>query len=83
MLIRLEGKVVLENPLTVEIQKNYPDMFQLAEQLVTIMPTFLSFSLTPNEIAYIALHFMAAKERYKEQRKYNVHFRDFLISNAR
>ena len=72
MLIRLEGKVVLENPLTVEIQKNYPDMFQLAEQLVTIMPTFQSFSLTPNEIAYIALHFMAAKERYKEQRKYNV-----------
>ena len=36
------------------------------------MPTFNLFSLTPNEIAYIALHFMAAKERYKEQRKYNV-----------
>ncbi|WAW98035.1 PRD domain-containing protein [Streptococcus gallolyticus] len=72
MLIRLEGKVVLENPLTTEIQANYQEMCQLAEQVITTMPTFQSFSLTPNEIAYIALHFMAAKERYKEQRKYNV-----------
>ena len=72
MLIRLEGKVVLENPLTTEIQANYQEMYQLAEQVITTMPTFQSFSLTPNEIAYIALHFMAAKERYKEQRKYNV-----------
>lgn len=72
MLIRLEGKVVLENPLTTEIQANYQEMYQLAEQVITTMPTFQSFLLTPNEIAYIALHFMAAKERYKEQRKYNV-----------
>lgn len=72
MLIRLEGKVVLENPLTTEIQANYQEMYQLAEQVITTMSTFQSFSLTPNEIAYIALHFMAAKERYKEQRKYNV-----------
>lgn len=72
MLIRLEGKVVLENPLTTKIQANYQEMYQLAEQVITTMPTFQSFSLTPNEIAYIALHFMAAKERYKEQRKYNV-----------
>ncbi|WP_431769766.1 BglG family transcription antiterminator [Streptococcus gallolyticus] len=72
MLIRLEGKMVLENPLTTEIQANYQEMYQLAEQVITTMPTFQSFSLTPNEIAYIALHFMAAKERYKEQRKYNV-----------
>ena len=72
MLIRLEGKVVLENPLTAEIQKNYQEMYRLAEQVITNMPMFSSFSLTPNEIAYIALHFMAAKERYKEQQKYNV-----------
>lgn len=72
MLIRLEGKVVLENPLTSEIQANYQEMYQLAEQVITTMPTFQSFSLTPNETAYIALHFMAAKERYKEQRKYNI-----------
>lgn len=70
--IRLQGKVVMENPLTAEIQANYRDMYQLAERVVSNMPTFSPYTLSPNEIAYIALHFMAAKERYKEQRKYNV-----------
>ena len=72
MYIRLQGKVVMENPLTAEIQANYRDMYQLAERVVSNMPTFSTYTLSPNEIAYIALHFMAAKERYKEQRKYNV-----------
>ena len=53
-------------------QANYRDMYQLAERVVSNMPTFSPYTLSPNEIAYIALHFMAAKERYKEQRKYNV-----------
>ncbi|UOC10338.1 BglG family transcription antiterminator [Streptococcus equinus] len=72
MYIRLQGKVVMENPLTAEIQANYRDMYRLAERVVSNMPTFSPYTLSPNEIAYIALHFMAAKERYKEQRKYNV-----------
>ncbi len=72
MYIRLQGKVVMENPLTAEIQANYRDMYQLAERVVSNMPTFSPYTLSSNEIAYIALHFMAAKERYKEQRKYNV-----------
>ncbi|EFW89204.1 BglG family transcription antiterminator [Streptococcus equinus] len=72
MYIRLQGKVVMENPLTAEIQANYRDMYQLAERVVSNMPTFSAYTLSPNEIAYISLHFMAAKERYKEQRKYNV-----------
>lgn len=72
MYIRLQGNVVMENPLTAEIQANYRDMYQLAERVVSNMPTFSTYTLSPNEIAYISLHFMAAKERYKEQRKYNV-----------
>lgn len=72
MYIRLQGKVVMENPLTAEIQANYRDMYQLAERVASNMPTFSPYTLSPNEIAYISLHFMAAKERYKEQRKYNV-----------
>ena len=72
MFIRLQSRVVMENPLTAEIKANYRDMYQLAERVVANMPTFSAYTLSPNEIAYIALHFMAAKERYKEQRKYNV-----------
>ena len=72
MFIRLQSRVVMENPLTAEIKANYRDMYQLAERVVANMPTFSAYTLSPDEIAYIALHFMAAKERYKEQRKYNV-----------
>lgn len=72
MFIRLQGRVVMENPLTSEIRAKYNDMYELAEHVVKNMSTFSAYTLTPNEIAYIALHFMAAKERYKEQRKYNV-----------
>ena len=72
MFIRLQGRVEMENPLTSEIRAKYNDMYELAEHVVKNMPTFSAYTLTPNEIAYIALHFMAAKERYKEQRKYNV-----------
>lgn len=72
MLIRLESQVILENPLTAEIQSNYADMFLLAEEVMSSMSTFSHFYLSADEIAYIALHFMAAKERYKEQNKYNI-----------
>ncbi|MGT2802051.1 BglG family transcription antiterminator [Streptococcus henryi] len=71
-LIRLENKVVLDNPMTAEIMEMYLDMYQLAEQVISLMPTFSHFNLSKDEIAYIALHFMAAKERYKEQNKYNI-----------
>ena len=66
MFIRLQNRVVMENPLTAEIKANYRDMYQLAERVVANMPTFSAYTLSPNEIAYIALHFMAAKERHKE-----------------
>ena len=71
-LIRLEGRVVLENPLTEDIKTKYLDMYLLAERVISKMPTFSPFVLSDDEIAYIALHFMAAKERYKEQNKYNI-----------
>ncbi len=72
MYIRLENDVVLDNPLADEVEQKYPDMFQLAEETLSLMPTFSQFSVSKDEIAYIALHFMAAKERYKEYKKYNV-----------
>lgn len=72
MLIRLENEVILDNPLTDEIEKKSPDMYQLAEKTLSLMPTFSQFSVSKDELAYIALHFMAAKERYKEHKKYNI-----------
>lgn len=72
MYIRLENGIVLENPLTQKIQSNYPDMYDLARKVMARISLFQSFSLTENETAYIALHLMAAQERYKEEQKYNI-----------
>lgn len=66
LLIRLENGIVLENPMTNDILVNYRDMYFLAERVMSQLPTFKRFSLSQDEIAYIALHFMAAQERYKE-----------------
>ena len=72
MLIRLESKVLLENPMTSEILENYKDMYLLSEKVMSSMPIFSHFYLSSDEIAYIALHFMAVSERHKEQNKYNI-----------
>lgn len=72
MLIRLESQVNLENPMTTEIQEKYKEMYRLAEEILHSMWLFKNFWLSADEIAYVALHFMAARERLKEQNKYNV-----------
>lgn len=72
MLIRLKARISLENPLAQEIQAQYPEMYQRAATVIGRMPTFADFKLSSSEIAYIALHFMAARERYRESKKYSV-----------
>ncbi|WP_162011746.1 BglG family transcription antiterminator [Streptococcus sp. S784/96/1] len=72
LLIRLESHVALDNPLTADIQSNYGDMYHWAELTIAKMPLFERFQLSADELAYIALHFMAGRERYKEKYKYNI-----------
>ncbi|MGT2906240.1 BglG family transcription antiterminator [Streptococcus dentiloxodontae] len=72
LLIRLESRIILENPMTDDIVQNYKEMYHLAEKVMSHLSAFSSFYLSQDEIAYIALHFMAAQERYKEQNKYNI-----------
>lgn len=70
--IRLESRINLENPLSEDVLNDYSDMYALAQRLLMKMPSFSSYSLTVDENAYIALHFMAARERYKEEHKFNI-----------
>ena len=73
LLIRLSGQISLENPLREEIQGHYQKSYQLAEQLMSALPVFAGYALSRDELSYIALHFMAANERYKEHHnKYNI-----------
>lgn len=72
LYLRLANHIVLGNPLLDDIFKNYRSAFDLAQEVLKAMPSFAHYDLSDDEIAYVALHFMAAKERLKEDQKYNV-----------
>lgn len=72
LYLRSSSGITLDNPLLEDIKANYPQAFELAEKTLNAMPSFDDFTLSEDEIAYVALHFMAAQERFKEQLKFNV-----------
>lgn len=72
LLIRLENKIVLENPLLNDIEANYGETFELAQNIMAAFPLFRGFELSDDELAYITLHFLASIERFKEKSKHNI-----------
>lgn len=72
LLIRLENKIILENPLLSDIENNYRETLDLSRQIMALMPTFATYHLSEDELAYITLHFLASIERFKEKSKHNI-----------
>lgn len=70
--VRLQSQVDLENPLTEDIRSKYSQMFHLAGETSSLMSIFDQYHISDDEIAYVALHFMAARERYNEDKKYTI-----------
>ncbi|MDO5079464.1 MAG: transcription antiterminator, partial [Streptococcus minor] len=71
LMERLENDVHLDNPLLDEIKANYMDAFSLTRTMLSYLEVLQVEELSEDEIAYIALHIMAALERYKEEHKPN------------
>lgn len=69
---RLKNEIHLDNPLLGDIKSNYSEAFQITKDLVAQLAFTKPYQVSDDEIAYIALHLMAALERYKEQHKLNV-----------
>ncbi|MGT2751015.1 BglG family transcription antiterminator [Streptococcus orisasini] len=69
---RLKIDVHLDNPLLTDIKEQYGSVFQLTKELLEDLSAFADYTLSDDEIAYIALHLMAALERQKEEHKLNV-----------
>ena len=44
----------------------------MTRDLLAAMPLFGDEELPDDEVAYVALHFMAAMERHKENQKFNI-----------
>lgn len=72
LLVRWQNHVVLENPLLKDIQQQYSSVLAMTRELLQAMPIFSKENLSDDEVAYVALHFMAALERLKEKQKFNI-----------
>lgn len=72
LLMRLEHGVTLENPLLYEIREKYGDILKLTKKYLSAMSIFNGYKVSDSEWAYICLHFMAAIERCKDNKKLNV-----------
>lgn len=67
LLIRLENRIFLENPLLSDIREDYQASLEMSRQIMSAMPHFQFYTLSDDELAYIALHFLASMERLKEK----------------
>ncbi|MGT2832942.1 BglG family transcription antiterminator [Streptococcus halotolerans] len=72
LLERLVNNIHLNNPLLEDIKTRYRDTFRLTADFMSGLPSFQKYQLSEDEIAYVALHFMASLERQKESHKLNV-----------
>ncbi|MCQ2010958.1 BglG family transcription antiterminator [Sporolactobacillus sp. STSJ-5] len=72
LLVRLKEDIHLENPLVNEIMREHADAFQLTKSYLEKMPTMVGYTVGDHEWAYLALHLMAAIEKYKDRHKLQV-----------
>ncbi|MBJ8325299.1 BglG family transcription antiterminator [Streptococcus pacificus] len=72
LLIRVKNKIQLANPLIDDVKAHYPDTFYLTKKIFKTMPELVQYDVGDDEWAYIALHIMAAIERYSNRHKLQV-----------
>lgn len=60
---RLMYGLSLQNPLYEEIRFNYASIYSAVERHISLFDETYHIHIPPNEIAYLVLHFAAAKER--------------------
>ncbi|MDY5588701.1 MAG: PRD domain-containing protein [Arcanobacterium sp.] len=58
---RIKRGETIENPLLVEIRTVFPEEYQAAELVVSVINRDLDIPLPPAEVAYLALHLNAAR----------------------
>lgn len=71
LLERLRNDIHLDNPLLNDIIDQYKEAFLISRSLVSHLEFFKGYHLSNDEIAYVALHVMAAMERFSQNRRLN------------
>ena len=66
MLVRLEHKIQVDNPLLHEVQQSYPDLYQKAVDAGEIIQKRLGYTVPACETGLLAMHFGGALLRYHQ-----------------
>lgn len=69
---RLQEKRTNENPLMTDIKQQYQDIYEMTVSHLNKMAIFQTYPMNENEWAYIAIHFIAAVERFCNEQKAHV-----------
>ncbi|WP_386694488.1 BglG family transcription antiterminator [Lonepinella sp. MS14435] len=72
LITRLKNNITVENPLCQEIMQNYQDIFQLVCKYFDEFSDFQGINVSNDEYSYLALHILAAIERYQNKKKLKV-----------
>lgn len=70
-ICRAQYGILVENSLLIAIKNNYPFALELAVYSNEIIKEVIGVNLSEDDIGFIALHFAAAIERFKENAKKN------------
>lgn len=72
MLIRIQEKIFLKNPLTEQIISQYFDEFSTVKRYLSTMPSLQHLDIRDDEWAYLTLHILGAIERNHQNKKLRV-----------
>src|SRR5699024_425519 len=72
MLKRLQYKITLTNPWIKELQTNHSKAYEMSVSLAQEIQKTTGYTITTNEIAYLAMHIGGSLERNKIEEKINV-----------
>ncbi|MGQ9682453.1 MAG: BglG family transcription antiterminator [Anaerolineae bacterium] len=67
VLNRLRFGLPIHNPLLEDIRAQYPYVFQVAERASAILASVAGAPISQDEVAYIAMHLVAAMERLRNR----------------
>lgn len=72
LLARLQNHNTIQNPLLREIKQKYQQIYELTVHYFSQMPIFKDYQVSEEEWAYVAIHLVAAVERFFNRRKARV-----------
>lgn len=67
--VRLKNNMIISNPLLVQIQETYPDIYEKCERVGNLIKENYGFTVPKEEIGFLAMHFGAAIVRLENQKE--------------